>query len=163
MTNVSPQSKIAHCLWFDGEAEEAARFYVSLLPDSRIDKILRLAGETPGGAPGDVLSVEFTLAGAAHIALNGGPHFSFTPAISLFVHCEDQAEVDRLWAALLDGGAAQRCGWLTDRYGLSWQIVPKTLGVMLADDDQAKVKRVMDALLGMVKIDIAGLQAAYDS
>ena len=163
MTDESPQSKIAHCLWFDGQAEEAARFYVSLLPNSRIDKILWLAGETPGGAPGDVLSVEFTLGGAAHIALNGGPHFRFTPAISLFVHCEDQAEVDRLWTALLDGGAAQQCGWLTDRYGLSWQIVPKALGAMLADDDQAKVKRVMDALLGMVKIDIAGLQAAYDT
>ena len=162
MTSASSQSKIAPCLWFDGRAEEAAQFYVSLLPGSRIDTILRLAAETPGGGPGDVLSVEFTLAGAAHIALNGGPHYTFTPALSLFVRCDDQAEVDRLWAALLDGGAAQRCGWLTDRYGVSWQVVPKALGPMLADDDRTKVKRVMDALLGMVKIDIAGLEAAYN-
>jgi predicted 3-demethylubiquinone-9 3-methyltransferase (glyoxalase superfamily) len=155
-------SKILSCLWFDGKAEEAARFYVSLLPDSRIYRIRRLPMNTPGAAAGSVLSVDFTLAGAPHIALNGGPQYQFTPAISLFVNCEDQAEVDRLWAALSDGGTPVRCGWITDRYGVSWQIVPTILGEMLGDDDPARAGRVAEALFGMVKIDIDGLCAAYD-
>src|SRR4051794_4388960 len=121
-------SKIAPCLWFDGKAEEAANYYVSLLPASRVDTVLRYAAETPGGSPGQVMSVEFTLAGSRYMALNGGPYFQFTPAISFFVSCADQAEVDRLWSALSDGGAPQRCGWITDRYGVSWQIVPEALG-----------------------------------
>ena len=154
-------SKILPCLWFDGKAEEAARFYVSLLPDSRIDRIRRLPMDTPGAAAGSVLSADFTLAGASYIALNGGPQYRFTPAISLFVSCENQAEVDRLWAALSDGGSPVRCGWITDRYGVSWQIVPKVLGEMLSDDDPARAARVGQALFGMVKIDIAGLEAAY--
>src|SRR3546814_3291695 len=116
-------SKITPCLWFDGKAEEAARYYTSLLPDSRIDAILPYSVETPGGKPGDVMSVEFTLAGQSYMALNGGPYFQFTPAISFFVDCADQAEVDRLWDALSDGGSTMQCGWLTDRYGVSWQIV----------------------------------------
>lgn len=155
-------SKIIPCLWFDGKAEEAAGFYVSLLPNSRIDRIRRLPMDTPGAPAGSVLSVEFTLAGAPYIALNGGPQYQFTPALSLFVNCEDQAEIDRLWAALSDGGTPVQCGWITDRYGLSWQIVPKVLGEMLSDQDPARAKRVAEALFGMVKIDIDGLRAAYD-
>lgn len=154
-------SGIVPCLWFDGKAEEAARFYVSLLPDSRIDAILPYSVETPGGKPGDVMSVEFTLAGARYMALNGGPFFRFTPAISLFVPCADQAEVDRLWDALSDGGAPMQCGWVTDRYGVSWQIVPKALGEMLKDRDAAKVRRVTEALLQMVKLDIGELEKAF--
>jgi predicted 3-demethylubiquinone-9 3-methyltransferase (glyoxalase superfamily) len=144
----SSMSKITPCLWFDGKAEEAARFYVSLLPDSRIDSVM------PSG-------VEFTLAGASYITLNGGPHFQFTPAISLFVSCADQAEVDRLWDALCDGGSPQRCGWVTDRYGVSWQIVPAALGQMMKDKDPAKARRVADAMLGMIKLDIHALETAY--
>jgi len=153
--------RIATCLWFDGKAEEAASFYVSLLADSRIDLIRRFAAETPGGRPGDVMSVEFTLAGASYIALNGGPHFQFTPAASIFVGCADQAEVDRLWETLCDGGAPSMCGWLTDRYGLSWQIVPAELGRLLEDPDPARSQRVMTSLLQMQKLDLAALRAAH--
>ncbi len=144
----SPKSKIAPCLWFDGKAEEAARFYVSLLPDSRIDAVL------PFG-------VEFTLAGAGYISLNGGPHYQFTPAMSLFVSCADQVEVDRLWQSLSEGGTSQQCGWVTDRYGVSWQIVPAVLGRLLKDKDSARVRRVTQAMLKMVKLDIAALVSAY--
>jgi predicted 3-demethylubiquinone-9 3-methyltransferase (glyoxalase superfamily) len=154
-------SRIRPCLWFDGKAEEAARFYVSLLPASRIDAIMRYGIEAPGGLPGDVMSVEFTLNGAGYIALNGGPCPPFTPAISLFVSCADQAEVDRLWAALSAGGTPQPCGWVTDRYGISWQIVPTVLGEMLKDKDPAKVRRVTEAMLRMVKLDIGTLDHAY--
>jgi len=154
-------SKIAPCLWFDGKAEEAARFYVSLVPDSRIDAVLPYQIETPGGAPGDVMVVEFTLAGESYMALNGGPAFAFTPAISLFVSCADQAEVDRLWEALAEGGQIQQCGWLTDRYGVSWQVVPKVLGEMLKNGTPQQARRVMEALLDMVKLDIAALEDAY--
>ncbi|MFC4175503.1 VOC family protein [Microvirga sp. GCM10011540] len=154
-------SRIAPCLWFDGKAEEAARFYVSLQPDSRIDAVTPYSVELPGGSPGDVMSVEFTLAGSSYIALNGGPGFSFTPALSLFVHCADQAEVDRLWDALLDGGTPQQCGWVTDRYGVSWQVVPTALGRMLKDEDPARVRRVMEAMLRMVKLDLGALDQAY--
>lgn len=153
---------IAPCLWFDGRAEEAARFYVSLLPRSRIGRIMRTPVDLSGGGAGSVLSVEFTLAGRDHVALNGGPEFAFTPAVSMFVTCEDQAEVDRLWDALLEGGSPQQCGWLTDRYGLSWQIVPAALAGMLADPDAERAGRVMQALFGMVKLDLAVLQAAHD-
>jgi len=154
-------SKITPCLWFDGKAEEAAQFYVSLLPNSRIDAVLPYSVETPGGSPGDVMSVEFTLAGQGYMALNGGPYFQFTPAISLFVSCVDQAEVDRLWDALSAGGSPQRCGWITDRYGVSWQIVPAVLGTMIKDKDIAKVRRVTEAMLQMVKLDIGPLEQAY--
>lgn len=154
-------SRIIPCLWFDGKAEEAARFYVSLLPDSRVDAVLPYSVDLPGGKPGDVMSVEFTLAGARYMALNGGPAFRFTPAISLFVPCADQAEVDRLWDALSDGGAPQQCGWVTDRYGVSWQVVPKALGEMLKDKDPARVRRVTEAMLQMVKLDIGTLERAY--
>ncbi|EIM29340.1 VOC family protein [Microvirga lotononidis] len=154
-------SKIKPCLWFDGKAEEAARFYVSLLPDSRIDALVPYSVETPGGKPGDVMVVEFTLAGESYMALNGGPYFQFTPAISLAVTCADQAEIDRLWDALSDSGSTQQCGWLTDRYGVSWQVVPAALDAMMKDKDPAKVRRVMEAVLTMVKLDVRALENAY--
>ncbi|HEU0223053.1 MAG TPA: VOC family protein [Paracoccaceae bacterium] len=155
-------SKIAPCLWFDGEAEEAANFYVSQFPDSRIDRVQRNVMDGPAGTAGTVLVVEFTLAGQRFMALNGGTRFEYTHAISFEVDCVDQAEVDRLWAALSEGGRAEQCGWLKDRYGVSWQIVPRVLLEMLADPDVAKAQRVMQAMLQMVKLDIAGLKAAYE-
>jgi predicted 3-demethylubiquinone-9 3-methyltransferase (glyoxalase superfamily) len=154
-------SRITPCLWFDGKAEEAAQFYVSLLPNSRIDAVLPYSVETPGGKPGDVMTVEFTLAGESYMALNGGPYFQFTPAISLSVSCIDQAEVDRLWDALSDGGSPQQCGWITDRYGVSWQVVPAVLGTMMKDKDPARVRRVMEAVLKMIKLDVNTLESAY--
>ena len=154
-------SKIAPCLWFDGEAEEAARFYVSLLPGSRIDHVQKNVTDSPAGKAGSVLIVKFTLAGQRFLALNGGTRFEYTPAISFQVDCADQAEVDRLWDALSAGGSIDRCGWLKDRYGVSWQIVPSVLPQLLGDPDPAKGQRVMQAMLQMVKLDIAGLQAAH--
>ena len=155
-------SKIAPCLWFDGEAEEAARFYVSLLPDSRIDHVQKNVVDGPAGKAGSALVVEFTLAGQRFMALNGGMRFEYTHAVSFHIDCADQAEVDRLWDALSAGGTVEQCGWLKDRYGVSWQIVPAVLPKMLADPDPAKAQRAMQAMLGMIKLDIAGLQAAYD-
>jgi len=153
-------SKITPCLWYDGEAEEAARFYVSLLPDSRIDHVQKNVTDSPAGKAGTALVVKFTLAGQSFLALNGGTRFEYTHAISFMVDCADQAEVDRLWDALSAGGAVERCGWLKDRYGVSWQIVPKVLPELLGDPDPVKAQRVMQAMLGMVKLDIAGLRAA---
>ena len=153
-------SKIAPCLWFDGEAEEAAKFYVSLLPDSRIDHVQRNVVDSPAGKTGTVLVVQFTLAGQRFLALNGGTRFEYTHAISFQVDCADQDEVDRLWDALSAGGSVERCGWLRDRYGVSWQIVPRVLPEMLGDPDPAKAQRVMQAMLQMVKLDIAALKAA---
>lgn len=155
-------SRIVPCLWFDGEAEEAAEFYVSLLPDSRIERLQKNVMDGPGGKAGAVLVVEWALAGQRFMALNGGKRFDYTHAVSFRVDCADQAEVDRLWDALSAGGVPERCGWLKDRYGVPWQIVPTVLGTMLSDPDPAKAQRVMGAMLGMVKLDIAGLQAAYD-
>jgi len=155
-------SKIRPCLWFDGEAEEAARFYASVFPNSRIDRVQKNVMDSPAGKAGTVLVVEFTLAGQRFMALNGGTRFEYTHAISLEVDCADQAEVDRLWDALSDGGSIEQCGWLKDRYGVSWQIVPTVLARMLGDPDTAKAQRVMQAMLQMIKLDIAGLKAAYD-
>ena len=156
-------SKIKPCLWFDGQAEEAANFYVSLLPDSRIDKVMRSPADNPSTPAGAVLTVEFTLAGQPFLRLNGGPLFRFTEAVSFIITCEDQAEVDRLWEALTaHGGKPVQCGWLQDRFGLSWQITPRQLTEMMADPDPEKAKRVMEAMMQMVKIDIAALQRAYD-
>jgi predicted 3-demethylubiquinone-9 3-methyltransferase (glyoxalase superfamily) len=156
-------SKITPCLWFDGQAEEAARFYTSLLPDSRIDAVVRAPVDYPAGSAGSVLTVEFTLAGQQFIGLNGGPEFRFTEAISFTINCEDQAEVDRYWDALIaDGGAPVQCGWLRDRYGLSWQIVPTILPRLLADPDRGKAGRVMQAMMGMIKLDIAALEKAAE-
>ena len=154
-------SKIAPCLWFDGEAEEAANFYVSLLANSHIDQVQRNVTDSPGGKAGTVLTVAFTLAGQRFLALNGGIRFEYTPAISFMVDCADQAEVDRLWDALSDGGAPHRCGWFKDRYGVSWQIVPTVLPKLLGDRDLVKAQRVMQAMLQMSKLDIAGLEAAH--
>ncbi len=156
-------SKITPCLWFNGEAEEAAKFYVSLLPDSCIEHIQRNATDSPAGKAGSVLVVQFTLAGQAYLALNGGKRFEYTPAISFMIDCADQAEVDRLWDRLsADGGSAQQCGWLKDRYGVSWQIVPSALPKLLGGPDRAGAQRAMQAMLRMHKLDIAALQKAYD-
>ncbi|HEX4736298.1 MAG TPA: VOC family protein [Allosphingosinicella sp.] len=155
-------SKIKPCLWFDGVAEDAANFYVSLLPDSRVDRVVRAAADTPSGPAGSVLLVEFTLAGQPFQGLNGGPQFPFTEAVSFSIECEGQEEVDRLWNALTaDGGKPVQCGWLKDRYGLSWQIVPKAMDRLLGGSDPAGAKRAMEAMLKMVKLDIAELERAY--
>ncbi len=155
--------KVTPCLWFNGDAEQAANFYVSLLPDSRIDKVVRSPADTPSGPTGMVLVVDFTLAGSKFSGLNGGPQFPFTEAVSFQIHCDDQAEVDRLWAALTaDGGSANVCGWLKDRWGLSWQIVPKRMIQLLNDPDPARSKRAMEAMMTMGKLDIAALEKAAD-
>jgi predicted 3-demethylubiquinone-9 3-methyltransferase (glyoxalase superfamily) len=151
--------KITPFLWFDTQAEEAAKFYASVFPNSKILKTARY-GEAGPGPKGSVMTVEFELAGQRMIALNGGPHFKFTEAISLSVDCKDQKEVDRYWNRLSQGGQESMCGWLKDKYGLSWQINPSILGKLLSDKDAKKAKRVMEAMLKMKKIDIAALNAA---
>jgi predicted 3-demethylubiquinone-9 3-methyltransferase (glyoxalase superfamily) len=157
-------NKITPCLWFDGNAEEAANFYVSLLPDSRIDSVSRSPTDYPAGKAGDVLTVEFTLAGQAFLGLNGGPGNPFTDAVSFQIHTEDQAETDRLWEAIAGaGGRPVACSWIKDRWGLSWQIVPKRLTELMHDPDPARAKRAMEAMMGMVKIDIAELERAADA
>ena len=156
-------SKIKPCLWFNGQAEEAANFYVDLFPDSRINNVARSPAETPSGPEGMVLTIDFTLAGEDFQGLNGGPDYKFNEAISFSVDCADQAEVDRLWDALCaDGGEPGNCGWLVDRFGLSWQVIPTALGRLMGDPDQERSERVLQAMLGMTKIEIAGLEAAYD-
>lgn len=153
--------KITPCLWFDDQAEEAATFYTSLFKDSEIGRISRYGpdGMRPEGM---AMTVTFRLAGQEFMALNGGPQFTFSPAISLFVNCETQEEVDELWEKLSDGGAEGQCGWLEDRYGISWQIVPTALGEMMAAGDPEQVGRVTQALLQMGKLDIETLRLAYD-
>jgi predicted 3-demethylubiquinone-9 3-methyltransferase (glyoxalase superfamily) len=161
--NEELMSKIAPCLWFANEAEEAAKFYVSLLPDSRIDKVQRSPNDYPGGKAGGVLVVSFTLAGQEYMALNGGMRFEYTNAISFKIDCADQAEVDRLWEGLTAGGGAPgQCGWLKDRYGVSWQIVPSAMMRFLGGSDRAGAQRAMAAMMKMAKLDIATLQKAYD-
>jgi predicted 3-demethylubiquinone-9 3-methyltransferase (glyoxalase superfamily) len=155
-------SKIMPCLWFEKEAEEAARFYVSLLPDSHVDSVTALPADSPSGPAGSVQVVEFTLAGQQFMAMNAGPLDPFNHAVSFMVKCGDQAEIDRLWEALTRGGTAEHCGWLKDRYGVSWQIVPAVLGEMMKDKDPTKARRVAEAMLKMIKFDIAGLRKAYD-
>jgi predicted 3-demethylubiquinone-9 3-methyltransferase (glyoxalase superfamily) len=153
--------KITPFLWFDGKAQEAANFYVSVFKNSKIVSPKR----TGGGGPwpeGAVMSVTFEIDGRQFIAFNGGPHFKFSPAMSLFVRCETQSEIDELWEKLSEGGEKQRCGWLKDKYGVSWQIIPPILGELLQDKDAAKANRVMKAMLQMDKIDIARLKQAYD-
>jgi predicted 3-demethylubiquinone-9 3-methyltransferase (glyoxalase superfamily) len=153
--------KISPFLWFDTQAEEAANFYASIFKNSKIGKISRYREGAPG-PKGSVMTVAFTLDGQEFTALNGGPLFKFTAAISFVVNCDTQEEVDHYWAKLLEGGEESRCGWLKDKYGLSWQIIPTILGKMLSDPDPQKAKRVMQAMLAMKKIDIAGLKKAYD-
>jgi predicted 3-demethylubiquinone-9 3-methyltransferase (glyoxalase superfamily) len=148
---------VTPCLWFDGQAEEAAELYTSLVPDSRIVHVARY-GEAGPGAPGSTMLVTFELGGRRFTALNGGPEYTFTPAISLEIECADQAEVDRYWSRLTDGGEESQCGWLTDRFGVSWQIVPLRLKELLSDE--AVAQQVIRAMLTMKKLDIAALEAA---
>jgi predicted 3-demethylubiquinone-9 3-methyltransferase (glyoxalase superfamily) len=155
--------KITPCLWFDGNAEEAAQFYVSLLPDSRINGISRSPADNPSTSEGAVLMVDFTLAGQPFTGLNGGPQFPFSEAISWVIDCADQAEVDSLWDALTaDGGSPGQCGWLKDRFGMSWQVVPRQLGEMLGSSDADGARRAMEAMLKMSKIDVAEMRRAFD-
>jgi len=151
--------KISTFLWFDTQAEEAANFYVSVFPNSKIGKIARYGDAGPGPA-GSVMTIGFELDGRPFSGLNGGPHFKFTEAISLVVECKDQAEVDHYWSKLTEGGSEVQCGWLKDKYGLSWQIVPTRLLELAADPDKARSNRAMAAMMKMVKIDIAALEAA---
>src|SRR5688572_23790519 len=157
--------KITPFLWFDNKAEEAANFYVSLFKNSKITGTTRYdekAAEATGRQKGTVMTMEFQLEGQEFVALNGGPHFKFTEAISFVVNCETQEEVDDFWATLSEGGAEVQCGWLKDKYGLSWQIVPTVLGEMMQDKDPEKTKRVMGAMLQMKKLDIQTLKQAYE-
>jgi predicted 3-demethylubiquinone-9 3-methyltransferase (glyoxalase superfamily) len=153
--------KITPFLWFDGRAEEAANFYTAIFPNSKIVSMTR-SGEAGPGPKGSVMSATFELQGQEFIALNGGPMFTFSPAISFFVPCETQEEIDKFWEKLSEGGEKQRCGWLKDKFGVSWQIVPTVLGQLLQDKDAEKSKRVMNATLQMDKLDIASLKRAND-
>jgi predicted 3-demethylubiquinone-9 3-methyltransferase (glyoxalase superfamily) len=153
--------KIATCLWFDGKAEEAVNFYTSIFKNSKVGKVTRY-GEAGPGKSGSVLTATFDIEGQEFVALNGGPMFKFSPAISVVVYCRTQEEVADFWARLLEGGAPQQCGWLTDKFGVSWQIVPTILPEMLQDKDPEKAKRVMQAMLKMIKLDIKVLKEAYE-
>ena len=153
--------KIVPNLWFDTQAEEAANFYVSIFKNSRITNTMYYTEAGPGPA-GSVLTVAFELEGQAFIAINGGPHFKFTPAISLMVNCADQAEIDELWEKLSAFKEAEQCGWVADKYGLSWQIVPAEMDQMIREGDPVKLDRLMKALLKMKKLDLAALKAAYE-
>ena len=155
-------SKVSPFLWFDKEAEQAARFYVSLLPDSRIDRVATLAADTPSGPEGSVQVVEFTLAGQPWAAMNAGPLDPFNHAVSFLIPCRDQAEIDRLWNAILkNGGQEQQCGWIRDRWGLCWQIVPDNYADMMASPDRAAARRYAQAMMMMVKFDKAALEKAF--
>lgn len=154
--------KITPFLWFDGQAEAAATFYVSIFENAKILDVSRNGEEGPGEA-GSAMSVTFELDGQQFIALNGGPEYRFTPAVSFLIRCETQAEVDRFWDQLSEGGATNRCGWLTDKFGVTWQVVPNLLGELLGDEDENKSGAVMRAMLGMTKLDVAALQRAYDA
>src|SRR5690349_21832913 len=156
MTSITP------CLWFDHNAEEAANFYVSIFPDSHIDQVDRSPADNPSAREGEVITVEFTLAGQRFQALNGGPDFQFNEAISMSIDCKDQAEVDRYWDLLIaNGGEPSVCGWLKDRFGLSWQVVPHRLTEMYESGDRDGARRAMQAMLTMQKLDIAELEAAF--
>lgn len=154
--------RITPNLWFDGEAEQAAELWTSIFPDSRVESVNRSPADFPSGRKGDVLTVDFTLFGQPFTGINGGPDFRFNEAVSFLVECEDQAEVDRYWDALTaDGGEPGPCGWLKDRYGLSWQVVPRRLQELVYGDDPAGAERAMEAMLRMGKLDVAELEAAY--
>ena len=157
---LKPSGKVTPFLWFESQAEEAANFYVSLFPDSKLLDVSRWSEGAPVPA-GTVMSATFRLDGREIIAFNGGPYVKLNEAMSMFVNCKDQAEVDHYWQALLaDGGTPSRCGWLKDRFGLSWQIVPEALGRLLGDPDPARAARAMKAMMGMVKLDIAAMENA---
>lgn len=154
--------KITNCLWFDTEAEEAAKFYVSIFPNSKLGKVSRYPEGLPGDRAGQVLTVEFELDGTPFTGLNGGPDFKFSEAISFQVEVKGQAELDRYWDALLAGGGTEsQCGWLKDRFGLSWQVIPANIGELMGGPDRAAADRVAAALMQMVKLDMARLEAAY--
>jgi predicted 3-demethylubiquinone-9 3-methyltransferase (glyoxalase superfamily) len=150
-------------LWFDGRAEEAALFYTSIFPDSQIDDLARSPADNPSTKAGEVLLVTFALSGQRFVGINGGSQFPFTEAVSFQIDCEDQAEVDRYWGALVEGGGEHgRCGWLKDRFGLSWQVVPREMAAYLGGPDPAGAARAMEAMLGMQKLDVAKLREAYE-
>ena len=153
--------KIAPHLWYTDKAEEAARFYVSIFPNSRVDRVVASPAETPSGPAGSVTIVDFTLDGQPFHAISAGPLEPFNHAISLFIECKDQKEIDHYWHSLLEGGQPEQCGWLKDRYGVYWQVAPKALGDMIADKDRTRAKRVMEAMLKMQKIELAPLERAY--
>jgi predicted 3-demethylubiquinone-9 3-methyltransferase (glyoxalase superfamily) len=152
---------ITPLLWFDGQAEEAMNFYVSIFKDAKVVSLSRY-GKAGPGPQGTVMTASFELFGQSFLAINGGPQFKFSPAIAFMVNCETQAEIDHYWEKLSEGGEEQRCGWLKDKYGTSWNIVPSVLGPMMQDKDPARSSRVMNAMLQMIKLDIAGLQRAYE-
>jgi predicted 3-demethylubiquinone-9 3-methyltransferase (glyoxalase superfamily) len=154
--------KIKPFLWFDSNAEEAMNFYTATFKNSKIGQVRRY-GEAGPGPKGSVMTATFQIEGQEFMALNGGPHYKFTPAISFFVSCETQKEVDELWEKLSAGGEAMQCGWLKDKFGVAWQIIPKALGELLGDKDPKKSQRVMKAIMGMVKIDVEGLKRAYEA
>jgi predicted 3-demethylubiquinone-9 3-methyltransferase (glyoxalase superfamily) len=157
-------AKIVPFFWYAKDAEEAAKFYASIFPDSHVDRVMSMQSESPSGPPGSVKVVDFTLFGQPFQAMTAGPHHDFNDAISMVVLCDDQAELDRYWNALLSGGGKeQACGWLNDKYGVRWQIVPARLVDMMADKDAGRSKRISDAMLTMIKLDIAALEAAYRS
>jgi predicted 3-demethylubiquinone-9 3-methyltransferase (glyoxalase superfamily) len=160
-SKIGAGAKIVPHLWYVDQAEEAARFYASVFPDSRVDAVTPIPADTPSGPAGSVPVVEFTLCGQPFMAIGAGPLDDFNHAISFLVNCEDQAEVDRLWEALSAGGTVEMCGWLKDRYGVSWQIVPEALGRMMKDPDRERARRVTEAMLKMQKIDLAELERAY--
>ncbi len=160
MPSITP--KITSHLWFAEKAPEAASFYASIFPDSHVDSVTPIPADTPSGPAGSVQVVEFTLAGQPFLAISAGPLDPFNHAISFVVNCADQVEVDHYWNALSAGGTIEQCGWLKDRYGLSWQIVPTALGELMKDADRVRAGRVMKAMLGMKKLDVAGLRRAYD-
>lgn len=156
------RTKIMTFLWYAKEAEEAAKLYASIFPDSRVNRVITMQSETPSGPPGSVKVVDFTVLGQRFQAMTAGPHHEFNDAISFMVLCDDQAEIDKYWNAILEtGGKPQACGWIVDRFGLRWQIVPAKFDDMMADPDPAKSKRMTDAMMKMVKLDIAELEKAY--
>lgn len=159
---VTRSQKIKTHLWYAKEAEEAARFYTSIFPDSRVDRVTAMPAESPSGPAGSVKLVEFTLFEQPFLAISAGPLDPFNHAISLVVSCDDQGEIDRYWAALSKGGEIEQCAWLKDKYGVCWQIVPSILDDLIADTDLVRARRVTEAMLKMVKLDIAGLKAAYE-
>lgn len=152
--------KVSTCLWYEKDGEAAARFYTSLIPNSRIDSVVPFKADSPSGRQGETMLVDFTLDGQKYQALNGGPYYTLSPAASISVLTGDQAETDRLWDALLEGGSAMQCGWLTDRWGLSWQIVPRRLLEIMNDPDPEKARRGVEAMMKQIKIDIADIERA---
>jgi predicted 3-demethylubiquinone-9 3-methyltransferase (glyoxalase superfamily) len=163
MTPSSARKIIPH-LWYAKEAAEAAHFYATVFPDSRVDRVVSLPADSPSGPAGSVKVIEFTLLGQPFMAISAGPHDSFNDAVSFLVKCSSQAELDRYWNALLEnGGKPQACGWIIDKFGVRWQIVPSVLGDMIADSDKAKARRVAEEMLRQVKFDIAKLEAAFNS